>query len=78
MRPNLFRGPKWRGFRKWIETLFGISVIISLCSELAKDLSGIWPSLTAIIVMVAVIVVVVLGWLWFKRVRGAAEDGEFD
>ncbi len=78
MRPNLFRGSKQRGFRKWIETLFGISGIIWLCSALAMDLSRIWPRLNAIIVIVAVIVIAVLSWLWFKKVHRAAEDGEFD
>ncbi len=30
MRPRMFRGPKWRPFRRWIDTIFGISVIVTV------------------------------------------------
>ncbi len=76
LRP--IRGPESRGICRWLESLFGISLITGLLGALAKDLMGIWPRVGFLILLITLIVVVVLSWFWVKRVRRAAKDGEFD
>ena len=78
MKPSTFRGPKWRGFHRWNTTIFGIGFIATISKAVAKDLTQMWPSWGRIICLALVVNAVFLSWLWFRRVRKAAEDGEFD
>lgn len=78
MRLDLFRGPEWRSFYRWMETLYGIGLIVWIARVAALAMIYVWPTWDQCICAVWVVVAVVLSWAWFKVVRRAANAGEFD
>jgi hypothetical protein len=78
MKLGSFSGPKWRGFHRWNITIFGIGFILRICQQAGKGVKLVWPNWGWIVCLALVVNAVFLSWLWFRRVRKAAEDGEFD
>ncbi len=78
MRPDLFRGTKWRPLHRWLATLVGVSFIVYIARVAAAAMVHTWPAWDLSIYGVSVVGVVLLGWAWFKVVQKAANAGEFD
>jgi hypothetical protein len=67
-----------RGPLRWFETIFGIGDIVIISGVASMGVMQGWPSWGWIVCLALVVNAVFMSWLWFKRVRKAAEDGEFD
>ncbi len=78
MRAPFFRGPTVTVFLTWRAIIAGIIFIACIGWAIGAEIVKEWPDWGCIICVVLAAGVVFLSWLWFKMVRRAAEDGEFD
>jgi hypothetical protein len=78
MRPKIFRKAMLSGPLTWMTTVSGIGYIVIISGAACEDVMRAWPSWGWIISVMLLVNAVFLSWLWFRRVRKAADDGEFD
>jgi hypothetical protein len=67
-----------RGPLTWLTMISGVGYIIVFSGAACEGVMRVWPNWGGVICGALAVNAVFLSWLWCKRVRKAAEDGEFD